>query len=50
MELLGYNMENLTADHSCECIRRVAGVSNLWQVGGFLLVLPVSSTNNTDPH
>ena len=24
MELLGYNMENLTADHSCECIRRVS--------------------------
>jgi hypothetical protein len=25
-------------------------VSNLWQVGGFPLVLPVSSTNSTDPH
>ena len=24
MELSGYNMENLTADHSCECIRRVS--------------------------
>jgi hypothetical protein len=24
MELLGYNIENLTADHSCECIRRVS--------------------------